>query len=50
MTIHLPEDVERSIEAAVESGAFVSADAAVAEAWRSFQRQRQLLARSPGRD
>jgi Arc/MetJ-type ribon-helix-helix transcriptional regulator len=44
MIIHLPEDVERSIEAAVHSGAFVSADAAVAEAWRSFQRQRQLLA------
>jgi Arc/MetJ-type ribon-helix-helix transcriptional regulator len=39
MTIHLPEDVERSIEAAVRRGSFASADDALATAWRSFQRR-----------
>lgn len=39
MTIHLPEDVERSIEAAVHSGRFASAEDALAEAWRAFLRQ-----------
>ncbi len=39
MTIHLPKEVESSIEAAVRSGYFASADDALAEAWRSFQRQ-----------
>ncbi len=38
MTIHLPEDVERSVEAAVRRGSFASADDALATAWRSFQR------------
>lgn len=38
MTIQLPEDVERSIEAAVHSGHFASADDAVAAAWRAFER------------
>jgi Arc/MetJ-type ribon-helix-helix transcriptional regulator len=32
MTIHLPEDVERSIEAAVHSGRFASLDEAMTEA------------------
>ena len=41
MTIHLPKDVERSIEQAVDSGLFASTDAAVAAAWRSFQEGRQ---------
>ena len=41
MTIHLPKDVERSIEAAVDSGHFASANDAVATAWRSFQQIRQ---------
>jgi Arc/MetJ-type ribon-helix-helix transcriptional regulator len=36
VTIHLPKDVERSIQAAVESGAYHSADDAVTAAWRSF--------------
>ena len=40
MTIHLPKDLERSIAAAVQRGDFASADDAVAEAWRTFQRQR----------
>ena len=40
MTIHLPKDVERSINAEVMSGHFASADDAVAEAWRRFVRQR----------
>jgi Arc/MetJ-type ribon-helix-helix transcriptional regulator len=39
MTIHLPEDVERSIQAAVLSGQFASADDAVAAAWRSYRRR-----------
>ena len=41
MTIHLPEDVERSIEAAVHSGHFASANDAVAEAWRVFEQTKQ---------
>jgi Arc/MetJ-type ribon-helix-helix transcriptional regulator len=32
MTIHLPHDLERSIQAAVHSGRFASVDAAMAEA------------------
>jgi Arc/MetJ-type ribon-helix-helix transcriptional regulator len=44
MTIHLPNDVERDILAEVHSGHFASVDDALTEAWRSFQRQRQLLA------
>ncbi len=41
MTIHLPDDVERSIEEAVHSGHFASADDAVAAAWRAFERLEQ---------
>ena len=37
MTIHLPKDVERSIEAAVHTGHFASADDAIAAAWRAFE-------------
>jgi Arc/MetJ-type ribon-helix-helix transcriptional regulator len=37
MTIHLPKDVERSIEAAVHNGHFASVDDAVAAAWRVFE-------------
>jgi Arc/MetJ-type ribon-helix-helix transcriptional regulator len=44
MTIHLPNDVERDIVAEVQSGQFASVDDALTEAWRSFQRQRQLSA------
>jgi Arc/MetJ-type ribon-helix-helix transcriptional regulator len=40
MTIHLPEDVESSINAEVLSGHFASVDDAIAEAWRTFQRQK----------
>jgi Arc/MetJ-type ribon-helix-helix transcriptional regulator len=39
MTIHLPENVERSIHAAVRSGRFPSVDDAVAAAWIAFNRQ-----------
>ena len=41
MTIHLPPEIESSIQAAVHSGHFASVDAALAEAWRAFQQQRQ---------
>jgi Arc/MetJ-type ribon-helix-helix transcriptional regulator len=41
MTIYLPKEVERSIEAAVHSGLFASADDAVAAAWRAFERLEQ---------
>ncbi len=41
MIIHLPEDVERSIKAAVHSGHFASADDAVATAWRAFEQFQQ---------
>ncbi len=39
MTIHLPKDVANSVEAAVHSGHFAAVDDALAEAWRSFERQ-----------
>jgi Arc/MetJ-type ribon-helix-helix transcriptional regulator len=48
MTIHLPKDVENSIEAAVHSGHFASADDAVAAAWRAFAQQRPLPAAASG--
>ncbi len=41
MTIHLPETIERSIDAAVESGRFPSVAAAVAAAWLAFEQIRQ---------
>lgn len=37
MTIRLPKDVQTSIEAAVQSRDFASADDAVAAAWRAFE-------------
>jgi Arc/MetJ-type ribon-helix-helix transcriptional regulator len=48
MTINLPSDIERSIQAAVQSGRFASADHAIAEAWRSFQQHGQSLAPTLG--
>jgi Arc/MetJ-type ribon-helix-helix transcriptional regulator len=39
MTIHLPRDVESSIEAAVQSGRFASVDAAITEAARLLLRE-----------
>src|SRR5438046_10229 len=48
MTIHLPEDVENSIEAAVQSGHFASADDAMAAAWRVFE-QTKLARRQAGK-
>jgi hypothetical protein len=41
MTIHLPPEIENSIQAAVHSGHFASVEAALAEAWRAFERHRQ---------
>lgn len=46
MAIHLPKDVERSIQAAVLSGRFASVDDAVAAAWRSFQRRKTKSAKA----
>ena len=43
MTIHLPSDVESSLQAAVENGRFASPDDALAEAWRHFERQQETL-------
>jgi Arc/MetJ-type ribon-helix-helix transcriptional regulator len=37
MTIHLPEELERSIRAEVQDGHFSSVDEAIAEAWRTYQ-------------
>jgi Arc/MetJ-type ribon-helix-helix transcriptional regulator len=48
MTIQLPNDVERDILAEVHNGHFASVDAAIAEAWRLYQRQRQMPAPAPG--
>ena len=42
MTIHLPRDIEQSVEAAVQSGRFASAGAALAEAWRAFEEQHSV--------
>lgn len=39
MTVRLPEDVERSINAEVVSGRFASVDEAIAAAWQAFHRQ-----------
>ena len=47
MTIHLPEHLERSILAEVQSGHFESADAAVAEIVRAYFRQRGQQPASP---
>lgn len=46
MTIHLPEDLERSIQAEVMSGHFASADDAIAEAWRSYLERRALASQA----
>ena len=48
MTIHLPKDVEHSVEAAVHSGHFASVDDAIVAAWRLFQQQRQMSQSEPG--
>jgi Arc/MetJ-type ribon-helix-helix transcriptional regulator len=48
MTIHLPKDIERSIEATVHTGRFASVDDALAEAWRAFQQQRHVPSPAPG--
>ncbi len=45
--ISLPKDVEQSIHAEVVSGHFVSADEAIAAAWRVFQQQRRVRPRGP---
>jgi len=52
MTIHLPEDLERSIRAEVLTGHFASVDDALATAWRSFLGQGTLdqAARKPVAD
>jgi Arc/MetJ-type ribon-helix-helix transcriptional regulator len=42
MTIHLPNELERSIEAMVQNGRFVSIDDAMAEAARLLLRQVRL--------
>ena len=48
MIIHLPEDVESSISAAVHSGHFASAEELVAQAVRSFLRQQKAPKSDPG--
>jgi len=48
MMIHLPKDVESSINAEVLSGHFASADEAIAEAWRKYLERRQEQARATG--
>jgi Arc/MetJ-type ribon-helix-helix transcriptional regulator len=48
MTIHLPQDVENAIVAAVHSGHFASPDDAVVAAWRVFE-QTKLRQGQPGK-
>jgi Arc/MetJ-type ribon-helix-helix transcriptional regulator len=47
MTIHLPAELEHSIEAAVHSGRFASVDDAMAEAARLLLRQIQQTQSQP---
>ncbi len=42
MTIHLPQDLESSLQAAVHSGHFASVDDAIAEAARLLLRELKL--------
>jgi Arc/MetJ-type ribon-helix-helix transcriptional regulator len=42
MTIHVPQEIENAINAAVQSGLFASPDDAIAKAWHYFE-QRQLV-------
>lgn len=48
MTIHLPKDVENSINAEVLLGHFASVDNALTEAWRNFQRQKPSVQQPTG--
>ncbi|MGO9596671.1 MAG: hypothetical protein ACLP7Q_01470 [Isosphaeraceae bacterium] len=48
MTIHLPEDLERSVLAQVQSGQFRSADDLVARAVRSYLQQPKAPQAVPG--
>jgi Arc/MetJ-type ribon-helix-helix transcriptional regulator len=48
MTVHLPEDLERSIRAAVQSGHFASVDDVIAEAVRAYLSTRVHGPASPG--
>ncbi len=47
MTIHLPEDLESSIQAAVRSGRYASVDDAITQAVRLLLRQQNAPARKP---
>ena len=47
MTLHLPEDLERALKAAVLGGEFASEEEAIAEAVRSFLRQRETRPTRP---
>ena len=47
MTIHLPEDLERSIQAAVHSGRYASVDDAITQAVRLLLRLPNAPARKP---
>jgi Arc/MetJ-type ribon-helix-helix transcriptional regulator len=49
MTIHVPQEIENAINAAVESGLFASPDDAVAQAWHYFERQRMGAKTQHGR-
>jgi Arc/MetJ-type ribon-helix-helix transcriptional regulator len=48
MKIHLPKDVESSIEAAIHSGYFSSADELVTQAVRSFLQKPKTPQADPG--
>ncbi|HQU47315.1 MAG TPA: hypothetical protein PK867_31220 [Pirellulales bacterium] len=46
MTIHLPNDLESRVEAAVQSGQFASVDDAMAEAARLLLREMERMRRA----
>ena len=47
MTIHLPKELERGIQATVLSGAFASEDEAITEAVRQFLRKQHARVKTP---
>lgn len=49
MTIHVPQEIENAINAAVQSGLFASPDDALAKAWHYFERQRMVAQTRQGR-
>ncbi len=46
MTIHLPEDLDRFVQAKIQTGRFASEDAAIIEAVRLLQQSEELTSKN----